>query len=394
MTTRENNKNIAVDAQQIIDFIRQTFNEPSDFIGLHEPRFFGNEKEYLLECIDTTYVSSVGKFVNQAEAFVSELTGRLSIAVANGTVGLHIALHALGVKHGDLVITQPLSFAATSNAILHAGASPIFIDVDDQNFGLDPDKLRAFISEQCVIKGDHCFYKSTNQRISACMPAHLLGFSCRIDEIVEICNGAKIPVVEDAAESMGTSYKNQAVGTFGEYGVFSLNGNKIVTSGGGGFVVCRSEEDAKKIKHLTTVAKVPHAWKFFHDQVGYNYRMPNINAALALAQMENLERYIVAKKKLAKKYKLFFKDYNNVKFWSPSANCQSNYWMNTVEFRSKDERDNFLSISNGQKVMTRPLWELINTLPAFQHCKTISDEHARRLQECIVNIPSSVIDYE
>ena len=293
--------------QQIINFIRKLYKKPEGIISLHEPLFRGNEKKYMEECIDTTFVSSVGKFVDQFELEMAKFTGaKKAVAIVNGTNALHLALKLVGVRENTEVITQSLTFVATANAISYCYAKPVFIDVDIETMGLSPEALLHFLETETEQKTDGCYNIKTNRRIAACVPMHTFGHPCRIDEIVEICYNYNIVLVEDASESLGSLYKNQHTGTFAKIGVLSFNGNKTITTGGGGMLLFKDEKLAQKAKHLTTQAKVPHPWEFVHDEIGYNYRMPNINAALGLAQLEQLPSFLESKRKIANAYKFFF----------------------------------------------------------------------------------------
>lgn len=376
----------------IVDFIRQTFHVPSAFIPLHEPRFIGNEKKYLAECIDSTFVSSVGKFVDQFEEITAAYTGaKRAVVCVNGTEALHMALMLAGVKRDDEVITQPLTFIATANAISYTGASPVFVDIERDTLGMSPNSLKAFLEKFAEIKNDgDCYNKSTGRKISACLPVHIFGHPCRIGEIVEICSLYNIPVIEDAAESIGSRYKGKHTGTFGKLGILSYNGNKTITTGGGGMILTDDEELGKMAKHLTTQAKVPHAWEYVHDHVGYNYRMPNLNAALGVAQMESLDLFIMKKRELAQNYRTFF-DSMGISFFIEPQNAYSNYWLNAVLLENREERDKFLEFSNSNKVMTRPAWRLMNQLPMFKGCQAFQLENAEWIGERLVNLPSSVI---
>jgi len=377
--------------EEIISFIRQTFKQPNGFIALHEPLFIGNEKKYLAECIDSTFVSSVGKFVDLFEKKIAEYTGaKMAVVCVNGTNALHLALKLVGVEYDDEVITQPVTFIATANAITYCNATPIFIDVDRDTMGLSPVALEAFLSEHAEIKEDGCYNKTTGKRIKACIPMHTFGLPCRVDEIATICNNFEIELIEDAAESIGSFYQRKHTGTFGKIGVISFNGNKTITTGGGGVLLFNDETIAKKAKHLSTQAKIPHPWDFEHDEIGYNYRMPNINAAIGVAQLENLDFYITRKRALASAYHNFFKE-ENVSFFNEPANSVSSYWLNAIAFESSIERDLFLSVSNSQGIMTRPLWRLMHKLPMFKNCQHDLLENAEWLEERVVTIPSSVI---
>jgi len=377
---------------EIIAFIRKTFNQPTGFIPLHAPLFIGNEKKYLEECIDSTFVSSVGKFVDLFENKIAEYTGaKKAVVCVNGTNALHLALKLVGVEQNDEVITQSVTFIATANAISYCGAKPIFIDVDRDTMGLSPKSLDAFLLEHAEIKEDGCYNKITRHRIKACVPMHTFGHPCRIDEIAAICHQYGIDLVEDAAESIGSYYKGQHTGTFGQVGVISFNGNKTITTGGGGMLLFNDETMAKGAKHLTNQAKLPHKWDFVHDEIGYNYRMPNINAAIGVAQMENLDLFITKKRALASVYSDFFKLGGNVSFFNEPVNSVSSYWLNAIAFESPTERDLFLSESNHQGIMTRPLWRLMHKLSMFENCQQDSLKNSEWLEERIVSIPSSVI---
>lgn len=377
--------------QIIIDKIRELYGESGKIIPLHTPLFIGNEKKYLEECIDSTFVSSVGKFVNIFEDKIAEYTGsKRAVACVNGTSALHIALRLVGVEQNDEVITQPLTFIATANAISYCGAKPLFLDVDKKTMGLSPLALENFLSREAVIKSGECYNGSTGNRIKACVPMHTFGHPCRIDEIALICEKYNIELVEDAAESIGSFYKGKHTGTFGKIGVLSFNGNKIITTGGGGMLLFNDEKLAKRAKHLTTQAKVAHPWNFEHDEIGYNYRMPNLNAALGVAQMQNLDLYLEKKRKLANSYEAFFHN-EKILFFTEPEDCISNYWLNVLIFGSEEERNQFLNESNTQGVMTRPAWHLMTKLPMFENCQRGSLANSEWLEERIVNIPSSVI---
>jgi len=375
---------------EIIDFIRETFHTPEGFIPLHEPRFTGNEKKYVLDTIDSTFVSSVGAYVNRFEDMITEITGaKHAIAVVNGTCALHMAILLAGVKPDDEVITQPLTFAATVNAIKHAYGIPHFVDVDGDTMGMSPEALERRLSTIAVRREGVCYNKETGRRIAACIPMHTFGLPLRIDEIGVICEKYNIPLIEDAAESLGSFYKGKHTGTFGLLGTLSFNGNKTVTCGGGGAIFTDDGELAKKAKHLTTTAKVPHPWAFVHDEVGYNYRMPNLNAALACAQLEQLGAFVENKRELAVAYADFFRG-KGISFVKEIEGARSNYWLMTILLQDRTQRDDFLAYSNENKVMTRPAWQLMNTLPMYRDCPAGDLSMAQRLADRIVNIPSSV----
>jgi perosamine synthetase len=416
---------------EIISFIRDLYQQPEGFIPLHAPVFNGNEKKYLEECINSTFVSSVGKFVDEFEIKMAEYTGaKKAVVCVNGTNALHLALMMVGVERDSEVITQPLTFIATANAISYCGAHPVFLDVDMDTLGLSPTALRVWLETNAEPPTRNTKQKTRNKKtrrpISACVPMHTFGHPARIDEIVAICNEYNIPVVEDAAESLGSYYKGQHTGTFGKIGVLSFNGNKIITTGGGGMLLFQDEEMARKAKHLTTQAKVPHAWEFVHDEIGYNYRMPNINAALGLAQLEQLPKFLESKRNIAQAYNNFFTTLNHSKLSQPPtikqfnesmlqqlnvsthqqinastiqhiaepSNSSSNYWLNCIFLSDRKERDEFLKFTNENGVMTRPIWQLMNKLEMFNpdrntgaQCGDLSNSEL--LENRVVNLPSS-----
>jgi len=373
-----------------IDFIQDIYGSKVG-IPIHEPRFNGNEKKYLNECIDSTFVSSVGKFVDEFEVKIAEYTGaKYAVATSNGTSALHVALLLANVAKNDEVITQPLSFVATCNAISYCGASPLFIDVDKDTMGLSPLALQNFLEKNTTVIDQKCINNYTGKIVKACVPMHTFGHPCRIDEIKEICDKYKIFLVEDAAESLGSFYKDKHTGTFGQIGVISFNGNKIITGGGGGCIITNNEILSKRAKHLTTTAKVPHKWEYNHDMIGYNYRMPNLNAALLVAQLENLKSFLLNKRKLAIIYKGFFSDKEPLFFEEP-AQSQSNYWLNAIILKDKEKRDLFLDETNSKGVMSRPIWTLMNKLTMFQHSQCGDLTNAEWLAERVVNIPSSSV---
>ena len=310
-------------------------------------------------------------------------------AVVNGTSALQLALRLVGVCKNDEVITQSLTFIATANAISYNNAFPVFLDVDLDTMGLSPDAVENFLENYCEMRDNLCFNKLSGRKISACVPMHTFGFPVHIDKILKICNKWNIPVVEDAAESLGSSYKGKSTGSFGKVGIFSFNGNKIITCGGGGCIVSNDIKLIKKAKHLSTTAKVNHEYEFIHDYIGYNFRMPNLNAALACAQLERIKYFISEKRTLAKKYKLFF-DSKGIKFRTENPNTQANYWLMAIEFNNKKERDSFLNFTNKNGVMTRPIWTLIYKLGMYKDCFKDSQRNSKFLEERIVNIPSSV----
>ena len=375
---------------ETISFIRDLYGKKEDFIPLHAPTFAGNEKKYLEECIDTTFVSSVGKFVDLFEQKIAEYTAaKQAVVCVNGTNALHIALKLSGVEKGDEVITQPLTFIATTNAIVYAGAVPVFVDVDKDTMGLSPKSLEQFLQANAELRSNECFHKQTNRRIKACMPMHTFGHACRIEEIMDICERYHIEVVEDAAEAMGSYYKGKHLGTFAKIGAISFNGNKTITTGGGGVILTNDETIGKHAKHLTTQAKLPHAWEFVHDEIGYNYRMPNINAALGVAQLEQLDHFLANKRTTAEAYKNYFQK-QGIAFFAERAEERCNYWLNAIILKNKEERDAFLTESNAKAVMTRPIWQLMNRLPMFKDSPKTDLSNAEWLEARVVNIPSGV----
>ena len=373
---------------EFINFTRGIYGTKKN-IPLHEPKFFGNEKKYLNQCIDTTFVSSVGKFVDKFEKKIAEYTGaKYAVATTNGTSALHISLILAGVRQDDEVITQPLNFVASCNAISYCNAKPIFVDVDRDTMGLSPSALNSFLEKNTKIKNKKCINKKTKKIIKACIPMHSYGHPCRINDIKKILKKYHIFLIEDAAESLGSFYKNKHTGTFGDLGVISFNGNKIVTAGGGGCIITNNKILAKKAKHITTTAKIPHRWEFKHDEIGYNYRMPNLNAALLIAQFENLNLFIRNKRELAKKYQVFFKD-TEFNFFKEPKNSKSNYWLNSIILKNKKNKDQFLEETNSNGIMTRPIWLLMNKLPMFKDAQCIDLKNSKWLFERVVNIPSS-----
>lgn len=376
---------------EIVRFIREKFDHPEGDIPLHEPRFAGNEKKYINECIDSTFVSSVGTFVTRFEKMVAEFTGaKYAVATVNGTSALHISLLLSDVRSGDEVITQALTFVATANAIAYTGASPVFVDVDLDTMGLSPKSLESFLFENAVVADGFCFNKISGKRIKACVPMHTFGHPCRIDEIVSICSRYNIDVIEDAAESLGSFFKNQHTGTFGKFGIISFNGNKTITTGGGGMILTNDEELGRLAKHLTTTAKIPHQWEFVHDMIAYNYRLTNLSAALGCAQMEQLSQFLLKKRSLAEAYAIFFEALK-MKFVIEPGHCQSNYWLNTLILEDVDARNNFITFANQEGIMVRPVWQLMNRLSMFRDCQSSSLENSEWLADRVVNIPSSAV---
>lgn len=397
------------DYSKTINFIKELYGN-QEFTPLAVPAFAGNEKKYLEECIDSTFVSSVGKFVDRFEEDMARYTGaKRAVVCVSGTNALHMALMLSGVERGDEVLTQALTFIATCNALSYIGAYPVFIDVDKSTMGLSPDAMKEWLAKNAEVRPLHeksidkvydfaypsndtmaCFNKHTGRRVKACVPMHTFGHPVRIEEIKALCDEWHIELVEDAAESIGSLYKGKHTGTFGKAGAISFNGNKTITTGGGGMMLFNDEEMGAYAKHITTQAKIPHRWEFRHDHIGYNYRMPNINAALGCAQLENLDKYIASKRETAAAYAEFFKTIPDIDFFVDSPDTFSNYWLNAVILKDKDAQLRFLEETNDNGVMTRPIWELMNRLPMFENCENDGLENTIWFADRVVNIPSSV----
>ena len=359
--------------REVISFIKSLYGN-RDFTPLSVPTFVGNEKKYLEECIDTTFVSSVGKFVDRFEEDMARYTGaKKAVVCVSGTNALHMALMLAGVERDDEVLTQALSFIATCNAISYIGAHPVFLDVDKTTMGLSPDAMKAWLLQNAEIRNGQCFNRRSGRRVKACVPMHTFGHPVRIEAIVGLCEEWHIELVEDAAESIGSRYKGIHTGLFGKVGALSFNGNKTITTGGGGMLLFMDEELAALAKHLTTQAKVPHRWEFRHDHIGYNYRMPNINAALGCAQLEHLDEFIENKRQTAALYADFFAGVPDI-----------------VILRDKEAQQRFLQETNDNGVMTRPIWELMTRLPMFEHCEHDGLTTTQWFADRVVNIPSSV----
>tara|TARA_Y100000389_G_scaffold167531_1_gene172759 strand:- start:5892 stop:7055 length:1164 start_codon:yes stop_codon:yes gene_type:complete len=362
------------------------------FIPLHKPIFIGNEKKYLIECIDSNYVSSVGERVTEFEKKVAKFIGsKYAVATVNGTNALYIAIKLSGVKYGDEVITQALTFVATCNAISYVGAKPIFIDVDKDTMGLSPSALNKFLTKNAERRLDGTYNKKTGKKISACVPMHTFGFPCRIKQISSICKKWNIALVEDAAESLGSYIGKKHTGTFSLISSLSFNGNKIITTGGGGMIITNDLNLARRAKHITTTAKIPHSYEYIHDEIGYNYRMPNLNAALGCAQMEYLKKILSIKKELSNRWRTFFVK-QKINIVKPLKDYKANYWLNTIVLKSKKDREKFLKSTNKKGVMTRPIWRLMSELNMFRDCQNDGLKNSLWLQDRVVNIPSSVPD--
>ena len=363
-----------------------------EFIPLHRPVFEGNEKKYLIDCIDSNFVSSVGEKVTQFESLIAEFTGsQFAVATVNGTAALHVSLDIAGVLPGDEVISQALTFIATCNAIIYCGAVPVFIDVDMDTMGMSPNALKVFLELHAEKREGQVFNKTTGKRIAACVPMHTFGLPCRIEEITSICTDWGITLIEDAAESLGSYVGSRHTGTFGAMGTLSFNGNKVITTGGGGMLITDDPDLARRAKYITTTAKVLHPYEFVHDEVAYNYRMPNLNAALGCAQMERLSEFLSIKHLVATKWGDFFDD-QSIKFARGIVGSKSNHWLNAIVLESKSNRDEFLEYTNYNGVMTRPVWRLMSQLSMFQDCQTDGLKNSLWLQDRVVNVPSSIPD--
>ena len=373
----------------LVGLVREMYGD--GFIPLHRPVFEGNEKQCLIDCIDSNFVSSVGAKVTEFEQHIASFTGaKYAIATVNGTAALHVALQLAGVGRDDEVITQALTFIATCNALSYAGAHPVFVDVDRETLGLSPESLRRFLETHAERRDDgSCWNKGTGRRIAACVPMHTFGIPARIAEIVAICEAYGIAVVEDAAESLGSYAGGRHTGTFGKLATLSFNGNKVITTGGGGMIVTDDEALARRAKHLTTTAKIPHPYEFVHDEVGYNYRLPNLNAALGCAQMETLPKMLEIKREIADRYRQFFAG-TDMRFVDPLPGDTANYWLNAIVLEDEAARDALLEYTNAQGVMTRPIWRLMSRLEMFKHCQHDGLENSYWLEARVVNLPSSV----
>ncbi|EAH4994749.1 aminotransferase LegC [Campylobacter jejuni] len=372
-----------------ISFIKSLFNKEN--IALHEPCFIGNEKKYLLECIDSGFVSSVGEFVTRFEEALKEKTkARFVIATNTGTAALHIALLANGIDENCEVITQSISFVATANAIAYTGAKPVFLDIDENTLSLSPKALEHFLENQTYQKDNLSYNKTTHKLIKACVIMHTFGLSAHIKAIKELCEKYHILLIEDAAEALGSTYENKALGTFGKCGILSFNGNKIITGGCGGAILSDDENLAKLARHLSTTAKIPHPYEYDHDRIAYNYRLCNINAAILFAGLENLELFLENKRELAKIYKDFFKNHDKCKFIDEKSNEKSNFWLNTLLFKDENLRNIFLEECLKNNIFVRPVWKSLPSLKAFQNCQSNELINTKKLEKRLINLPSSV----
>ncbi len=382
------NTNLQNTFQSFVDFSRSIYG--NDFIPLHRPVFEGNEKQYLIDCIDSNFVSSVGEKVVEFEQQVAAFTGaKYAVATVNGTAALHVALQLVGVQRDDEVITQALTFIATCNALSYAGAHPVFVDVDRDTLGLSPAALQQFLAQHAEMRNGRAYNKTTGRRLAACVPMHTFGLPCRIEKIVSLCNDYGIAVVEDAAESLGSYVGTRHTGTFGKMATLSFNGNKVITTGGGGMIITDDADLAARAKYLTTTAKVPHPYEFVHNEIGYNYRLPNLNAALGCAQMERLPEFLAVKADVAGRYAEFFEPLG-IALMHAREGTTANYWLGAIVLDSRQERDAFLAFTNSQGVMTRPIWRLMTRLVMFEHCQHDGLANSLWLEDRVVNIPSSV----
>lgn len=377
-------------ADELVVLAREIYG--SGAVPLHRPVFVGHEKRFLEECIDSNFVSSVGARVGDFERGIADFCGaRFGVATVNGTAALQVAMRLAGVQSGDLVITQALTFIATCNALSYLHADPVFVDVDRETLGMSPEALERWLGAHAERRTEGAFERKSGRRLAACVPMHTFGHCCRIEKIVEICGRFGIPVVEDAAESLGSSVGSRHTGTFGILGTLSFNGNKIITTGGGGMIVTNDERLAARAKHLTTTAKRPHPFEFFHDESGYNYRLPNLNAALGCAQLELLRPMLESKAAVADRYRRFCRE-RGVTFVDAPPGTTSNFWLNAILVDSRAERDEILKRTNEQGVMTRPAWTLMNELPMFSQAMHDGLPNSKWLDDRIVNLPSSVPD--
>jgi perosamine synthetase len=375
---------------QVVAALRSVIGNKSAV--LHEPSFSGNEWLYLKECLDSTFVSSVGKFVDRFEADLATFTGaKHAVAIVNGTAALHIALKLAGVSTGDEVLIPALTFVATANAVAYCGATPHFVDSDERTLGVDAVKLRDYLTHNTEQRAGQCINRATEKIIRALVPMHTFGHPSDMDGLMAVAHDFNLALVEDAAESLGSYYHGRHTGTFGLMGTLSFNGNKTITTGGGGAILTDDAEIARHAKHLTTTAKLQHAWEYRHDEIGYNYRMPNINAALGCAQLEQLPSMLKAKRELFQRYQAAFATVSGISLMAEPAQCQSNYWLQTLLLDSEyaDQRDILLQATNDAGFMTRPAWILMHELVPFRECPRMDLAGAKSLVQCLINIPSS-----
>ena len=376
--------------EKICDYIKSLYPEMPELVLLHCPQFLGNEKKYLNECIDTKFVSYVSHFVTDMEDHIKRITGaKYAVAMVNGTEALHMAIVSAGINPGEEIITQSLTFAATSAAIVHSGANPIFIDVDRDTMGMSPVALKNYLESSTEQKDGKCYNKKTGKVISACIPMHTFGHPCRIDEIAELCKQYNIILIEDSAESIGSTYKGKATGTFGKVGILSFNGNKCVTTGAGGMLITDDEAIASRAKYISTTAKQPSKWEFFHTEAGYNLRMPGTCGAIGTAQLEYFDETMKNKRETAEIYQKFFAELGIECVREPKDAC-SNYWLNAIVLKDRAEREEFLEYANSHGVQCRPIWTLMHKMPPYENCERTELPNSEWLEDRIVNIPSSV----
>jgi perosamine synthetase len=386
--------NARMDHEAVLSALKSVLPQNKDDVSLHEPQFGGNEWAYVKECLDTGWVSSVGKFVDRFEHDLAEFTGvKYAVAVVNGTAALHVCLQLVGVKPGDEVLIPALTFVATANAVTYCGATPHFVDSELKTLGVAPLKLDAYLKEITEMRQDCCYNKQTGRRIRAVVPMHTFGHPVDLDSLTEVCARYRIAMVEDAAESLGSYYKGKHTGNWGQVSALSFNGNKVLTTGGGGAILTNDEELGRLAKHLTTTARIPHQWELSHDMTGYNYRLPNINAALGCAQLEQLPSFLKKKRALAEHYKKAFVNIKGVSFFSESEHAKSNYWLNAllIDENHSDERDAVLELTNRSGIQTRPAWTLMHRLPMFTPCPHMDLSVAEGIARRLINIPSSAV---
>lgn len=381
-----------VDAGEIIRAIRVATDRKSEALSLHEPSFSGNEWAYVKDCLDTTMVSSVGKFVDRLEADLERYCGAAhAVATVNGTAALHLGLEAVGVSEGDEVLVPTLTFVATANAVRYCGAIPHLVDSEFRTLGLDPAKLAAHLDETAELREDGCYNRRSGRRIRAVVPMHTFGHPVDLDPLIEVCERFRLALIEDAAQGLGSTYKGRQVGTFGRAGVLSFNGNKIITTGGGGALLTGDASLAETAKHLSTTAKRRHPWEYVHDRVGFNYRMPNLNAAVGCAQVEQLAGFVSRKRALAARYREAFASVEGVEVFSEPVFAQSNYWLCTALFESADlgQRDGVMRATAAAGIQTRPCWSLLHRLPMYADCPRMDLAVAEDLEARIICLPSS-----
>jgi perosamine synthetase len=383
-----------LDYKAVLNALKSVLTPNKTPLSLHEPQFSGNEWKYVKECLDTGWVSSVGKYVDRFEKDLTEFTStKHAVAVINGTAALHICLQLVDVKPGDEVLIPTLTFVATANAVVYCGAIPHFVDSELKTLGMDPRKLVDYLKDIAEIRKDGCYNKQTNRRIAAMVPMHTFGHPVDLDPLLNVCNRYRIALVEDAAESLGSYYKGKHTGNFGRVSALSFNGNKVITTGGGGAILTNDEALGRLGKHITTTARVPHPWELSHDMTGYNYRLPNINAALGCAQLEQLPSFLEKKRALAERYKAAFSEVKGVSFYAEPQHAKSNYWLNVllIDEQHVGQRDSLLKTTNRDGIQTRPAWTLMHRLPMFQQCPRMDLSIAEAIARRLVNIPSSAV---